>query len=761
MRARVITCAHQAGVDVITQAAMDRKLAAAIGVLRDRFWLLWLVTAALAVFSVTGITRLEFDDELIRFFNSNLKAFDDYVAVVSDFEGDSNDVIVLVEAEDLAAPAVLSAFSDFLLDAQFIPGVRAAISPLSLRVEAPGGGQEPLVPFPLPDRATMAKRFDTARAQSPAVARLLSADRGAMMAILPITKAGRDDQADRRAQLDALAALAARAEAASGAQVRLSGYPVLRDTVAQALVRDVIRLIAVGITVGFFIAVAALRSVRLGLATLPGPLMSVTVAMGLLGHLGVSINTVSITLPVLVLVLATSDSIHISFERARQAGRDTRRATFRAVRRVTVACLFAAATTAVAFAALATSRSEIIAEMGRMGAVVTLASVATVLLTQTLVLTAAGRFAWFTRLFDRLHRRPPRIFGFGHLPRLALSHPRPVAYTALVVLAATTGLYSQAGPRYSLMDSLRKDAEVLTVFHAVEDRLTPVSAMLVPVDSADPAVVARVHEAIVRLTGIEDVRSIASVVAEAGEDALAGMPEPLAGRLVSQDGRRALISVPFRYETGAETLALADRIDAGLAQDPMLSAIGIGAVTGLPVMSARVAGRVLDEINQSLLIALVAVALLILVWLRSLRVALISLVPNMLPVTLIGGGLMLLGRGIEFSNGLALTVAFGVAVDDTLHVLNRLRLSGGVSRIDRARLTAALDEVAPALVTTSMVLVLGTSGGIFAENKGVADFGRIAMGIYALALIADLLVLPAVLAVFGPRSYLSRRKDRP
>jgi len=151
------------------------------------------------------------------------------------------------------------------------------------------------------------------------------------------------------------------------------------------------------------------------------------------------------------------------------------------------------------------------------------------------------------------------------------------------------------------------------------------------------------------------------------------------------------------------------------------------------------------------LIALGGVAVMIWLWLGNLRIALISLIPNMLPVTLIGAWLMLTGRGIEFSNGLALTVAFGVAVDDTLHVLNRLRLNGGIVHFDRARVFAAIEEVAPALVTTSIVLVLGMGGTLLAENKGVSDFGKIAMAVYVLALIADLVILPAALAVFGPR----------
>ena len=87
------------------------------------------------------------------------------------------------------------------------------------------------------------------------------------------------------------------------------------------------------------------------------------------------------------------------------------------------------------------------------------------------------------------------------------------------------------------------------------------------------------------------------------------------------------------------------------------------------------------------------------------------------------------------------------------------RLTGGIAAIDRDRLNTAIQEVAPALVTTSLVLILGMSGVFFADNREVGDFGKIAITVYGLALVADLLVLPAVLAVFGPRTYLKRRKE--
>lgn len=729
-----------------------RRMASGVARLRLRLPLLWLLTGAIVVIGLVGIARLSFDDELVRFFESDIPAYHDYVELGDAFEGDSNDVIALVEADDLAAPDVVAALSDFVLDAQFVPGVRAVISPFALRLD-----NGPLFPYPPAAQADMAARIGKLRAETPLLGRMMSADRKAMLVIFPISEPEHDAQEARRRVIAALTTLADRVETASTAKMRFSGYPVLRDEISRALTHDIIVLNVFGLIVGFAIAAVALRSVRLALLTLPGPIIAVSFGIGLHGLLGVNINSITVTLPVLILVLATSDSIHISFERGRQGGRDSARATARAIRRVAVACIFASVTTAIAFAALTTSESAIISELGWMGVVLTLSSVFVVLLTQFVVLTTAGRWGWCREKFERLHQHPPRALWLDRLPALGLRHPKAITWTSLIVLALSTWAYSQAGPRYSILDSLRKNSPVRTVFEAIEDKVAPVSQIYVVVNATDAETVRHVADVVARATGSPFVQSLAEIHGGA-ETVGKALPGPLARRLVSADGTKALVSVPFRYDTGQQALGLADRIETALANEPGLKPGVIQSVTGLSVMSARVAGVILNEINRSLLIALVGVAVLIMIWLRNLRVALISLLPNMLPVSLIGGWLMYSGAGIEFPNALALTVAFGIAVDDTLHVLNRLALSGGVTQISRERLESAYREVTPALVTTSVVLFLGMSGGFFAENQGVADFSKIAMSVFVLALVADLLILPAALATFGPNSYLKNKR---
>ncbi|MEJ1991327.1 MAG: MMPL family transporter [Maritimibacter sp.] len=335
---------------MIGQVNWDRKLAALLAGLRGRFWILWILTAGLVVFAVTGIARIQFNDELLRFFQSDLPAYQDFSALSEDFVSDSDDIIALIEAPDLADPKMAEALSNFILDVQFIDGVQAVISPMSLHVTVGEGEAEPLFPYPPLPAEQMQARLDAAYGSDPALQRMMSDDREAMIAVLPISESDDANITKRREQIDALAELGGKVEASvPGAQVRFAGYPILRDAIAQALMRDVIMLIIVGTAMGFTVAVLAFRSFRLALLALPGPMAAVAITLALHGHLGVSVNTMTINLPVLILVLATSDAIHIGFERARQGGRDTIRATVRAVRRVATACIFAAFTTAIAF----------------------------------------------------------------------------------------------------------------------------------------------------------------------------------------------------------------------------------------------------------------------------------------------------------------------------------------------------------------------------------------------------------------------------
>ena len=137
---------------------------------------------------------------------------------------------------------------------------------------------------------------------------------------------------------------------------------------------------------------------------------------------------------------------------------------------------------------------------------------------------------------------------------------------------------------------------------------------------------------------------------------------------------------------------------------------------------------------------------MIALWLKSPVLAMLAMVPNVLPIAIVGAWLALSGNGLQFTSGVAMTIAFGLAIDDTVHVLNRMRLNGARGmRYTRQQIVDSVQQVAPALVISTLVLAVGISGTLSAALPSIVYFGQLSIAVYVLALIADIVVFPACL----------------
>ncbi|MEM7385308.1 MAG: efflux RND transporter permease subunit, partial [Verrucomicrobiota bacterium] len=134
--------------------------------------------------------------------------------------------------------------------------------------------------------------------------------------------------------------------------------------------------------------------------------------------------------------------------------------------------------------------------------------------------------------------------------------------------------------------------------------------------------------------------------------------------------------------------------------------------------------------------------------LRSFRYGLFSLVPNVLPILAAFGIWALVVGEVGLSLSVVAALTLGIVVDDTIHLLhaylNALR-RGGLSSHQAA--VRSLQQVGPALIITSLVLIAGfltLSFSHFGVNRWM---GQLAALTIALALVFDLVVLPALLLV--------------
>ncbi|MCH2169755.1 MMPL family transporter [Myxococcota bacterium] len=220
---------------------------------------------------------------------------------------------------------------------------------------------------------------------------------------------------------------------------------------------------------------------------------------------------------------------------------------------------------------------------------------------------------------------------------------------------------------------------------------------------------------------------------------------------VSPDYRRANLELRLRLGPTTATQELVAKLDAALAQEPMesstLSLTGIGALW-LVLMNYIMSSQI-----QGFTIAFSVITLMMIGIFRSVRIGLISMVPNLAPVFLALGAMGWFGISLDYNKVGIAAIALGISVDDTIHLMARFRHEFRVHGSYQKALRESLGDVGRALIITSAALVLGFLVNSFSEMRSQAYYGILLSGALVTALIADFLFMPSLvlwLKPFGP-----------
>jgi len=182
---------------------------------------------------------------------------------------------------------------------------------------------------------------------------------------------------------------------------------------------------------------------------------------------------------------------------------------------------------------------------------------------------------------------------------------------------------------------------------------------------------------------------------------------------------------------------------------------------GVPGFQARTTGimyefaRAEDEIAlgqlRGLIFALAAIALTLLLALRRLDLVSIALVPNAIPVVMVFGFMGMAGVALDAGTVIVGSLALGIAVDDTMHLVaafhDRLRTGLDVP----AALDGAIRRVAHPMALTTITVGLGFSLLGFSQFTFTRNLGLLVAGTMAVCLLADLILLPALLSGIRPK----------
>ncbi|HBL44059.1 MAG TPA: hypothetical protein DDZ90_11770, partial [Planctomycetaceae bacterium] len=184
-------------------------------------------------------------------------------------------------------------------------------------------------------------------------------------------------------------------------------------------------------------------------------------------------------------------------------------------------------------------------------------------------------------------------------------------------------------------------------------------------------------------------------------------------------------------------------------------------VTGTIPLFLRTQQAVLESLIKSFGLAFAVIAVVMMILLRSTLGGLITMLPNLMPIGVVFGLLSWMRISVDIGTMITASVALGIAVDGTLHLLTWFKIGIQEGKTKGEAVAAALCHCGPAMWQTSAAVGISLAMLYPAELLLVSRFGVLMCALIVAALLADIIFLPALLA--GPLGSLivsSLKKER-
>ncbi|MCH7805943.1 MAG: MMPL family transporter [Proteobacteria bacterium] len=560
-------------------------------------------------------------------------------------------------------------------------------------------------------------------------------------------------------------------------KIVLSGITMLNSAFAEAGKADIGFLVPVMYGVLLVFMFVMLRSFSATFATLLVIGFSSLTAMGLAGFLGIKLSPISVTAPTIILTLAIADSIHIlvTMLNLMRDGQDKNSALKESLRINFLPVSITSLTTIVGFLSMNFSDSPPFWHLGNITAMGIAAAWALSLAFLPAMLSILPMKVK-PRTGDRVTMQGllGRLANFVIFRRKRILITMGAATLALISLIPTLELNDEWVKYFDHRIQFRTDAEFaiehLNGPYVVEYSLEAGETGGI----SNPEYLERLEAFTAWLRGQPEVRHVFSysdIIKRLnknlnGDDpdyyALPGNRELAAQYLLLYE-----LSLPYgldlndrinidksatRITATLDNLPTADvRIFLDKSRDwlavnlpPHMSA----KPTSATVMFSYISQRNIESMLRGNVIAVILIAGIMILSLRSLGLGLLSLIPNAVPILMAFGLWALLVGQIGMAASTVAATSLGIVVDDTVHFLTKYlrgRREKGYSRPEAIRY--AFETVGQAIVITTIILTFGF--GVLATSTFLinAQMGLLTALAIVLALIVDFLLLPAILMI--------------
>ncbi len=719
--------------------------------------ILAVVVLLFTVLCFTQVPRANVDGDLLRVYAHSGPEYEAYERLSQTFGTFENDIYLLVSSPTMTSPQTIERMRELGFELELNPFAAGTLSPFSLRKPMADGTTAPAVPEGMLDDATVAANMLDLQRNDPMMRNLINPDlSGVVMIMFPDPELTRGDgTAQMIASLRELVAL----YEGEDLRIELTGPPVWTAEMLNAAVDDQVTFTIYGFGLGALIALFSLRSLAGALIVSASPFIAVMWSMGMILMFFGSFSFLTIIVTTLVLVISFAESLFFTFNWLSywRDGMEPRKAIDATVRLVGPASALTMLVSIVSFASLSLTPGQGVREFSMAGAIGSVLIFVCVMTFLPLLLKTC------IRLGLKLPRTPSFALT-APLPVswfLATRFGRPIAVLAIVVTGLLLIPYFLIQPRFSIEDFMTKESTALLAAESIDQGVGGVAPLYISVPllegvddvgDGDYERIRTIHEILERHIGENKVISAASFghYADTGfsRDQIFNAVGPfMKRRFVTDDNTQALVTGFMPTIIDSDELK---RLVSAIERDVAAAGIDGTEVGGFRVLTTFATDNIVRGLQMDLTLSVCVNLFLIGFAFMSWRVAIVSAIPNLFPILGTEAYLYFANSGLQLTTVIALTIAFGIAVDDTIHFLSHYlhgRRKEGRSHLDAVKHT--IERIGGAIIATTLILCAGTIIVAFSSLPQVALFGSLFVVTLALALLGDLFILPALLVAGG------------
>lgn len=737
---------------------------------------IFILFAALAGLSVYYALQIKFSFDFEQFFPDGDDDLEFFREFVNEFETDDNFMLIGVRRENgVFEQQFLEQFHELSLKTRELPHVveSQSLTKFSYPIKTPFAVTTiPAIHIDQPDRYEKDK--ERILADKRFVHNFISEDATSLVIVLKMINSIQLDQAK-----EFMAALETEIAKYDFEEHHFLGRPYFQRELVKMQKREItISAVVSGILVTIIMFLIFRKPIGIGVAIVSIGL-GMLLFVGFLGGFGREVNAMAALYPVLMIIVGTSDVIHImsKYIDELKRGKPKKEAIRITIREIGLATLLTSVTTAIGFASLITSRIAPIRDFGWNAAIGVLIAYITVVLFTTALLSLFRadqiiKFGKGQKFWDTLMER---WYQFTR------DYSRGIAISAVALLLLSFYGISLITTNYSIIRNLPNGEKITEDFTYFDRELTSFRPMEFAVtakngyQATDYEVLREIEKVEDYLNAIPAVQGVVSITAiyktinqmfnnnrveayKMPDDKLKfdryqryaeQIPKLNVDVLVSEDKSKARITSRIR-DIGADTIKnVGMRIDQWILNNTDTTVVNVSR-TGTGLIIDKNAEYVRRNLLQGLGMAMVIVSLLMVLLFRNWRMLVISLIPNIFPLILCGALLGFVGIELEAGVSIVFAVIFGIAVDDTIHFLSKYKLAKDKGYSVEEALKITFHETGKAICLTTIILFFGFLVMLFSIHPPSVTIGLLISLTLFSALISDLMLIPLLIRWFMP-----------